>query len=142
MKEKGCLVNREELIRVEELLEQEKEKVAAESQRAGELMAENNSLHGKLAERNAIILELEGAFSSAKKALDELRDLQYRTEDKMDSLQEEIKLLSAMLYLALDGHTVPLSPENIKTITKAMRYGVEAEIDEGAREIRFKEGRG
>ena len=139
MKEKGCLVNREELIRAQELLELERGKVAAETQRTSELQAKNEELMRKLEERDAVIIELERTFYSAKSKLQELKDLQYRAEDKIDSLQEDIKLLSAMLYLALDGNTVPLSAENIRTISRAMRAGVEAEIDEEKKEIVFRE---
>lgn len=139
MKEKGCLVNREELIRAQELLELERGKVAAETQRTSELQEKNNELLLRLKERDAVIIELERTFYSAKSKLQELKDLQYRAEDKIDSLQEDIKLLSAMLYLALDGNTVPLSEENIRTISRAMRAGVEAEIDEEKKEIVFRE---
>lgn len=139
MKEKGCLVNREELIRAQELLELERGKVAAETQRTSELQEKNNELLLRLKERDAVIIELERTFYSAKSKLQELKDLQYRAEDKIDSLQEDIKLLSAMLYLALDGNTVPLSAENIRTISRAMRAGVEAEIDEEKKEIVFRE---
>lgn len=139
MKEKGCLVNQEELIRAQELLELERAKVAAEMRRTSELLAKNEELMCKLEERDAAIIELERIFSSTKSKLQELKDLQYRAEDKIDSLQEDIKLLSAMLYLALDGNTVPLSAENIRTISRAMRAGVEAEIDEEKKEIVFRE---
>ncbi len=98
----------------------------------------NRELKKEIESRDLALMELRLLLSRAQKKIEELRDLNIRMEDKLGEAREEMKLLSAVMYLFTAGEGVPLTADNVKAITRAVKMGAEAVIDEQAGEMRFE----
>lgn len=140
MKKMGCLVNREELDKVQAELQSEKEQARAIRKTAENLREENKALQEKLGAMNAIMEELKRMLDAAKEKIIELKDLQYRAEDKITGLEQELQLYSALLYLLGGEGSIPMTKENVKVINRAMHEGITVEMEEGpgGAEIKYK----
>ena len=135
----GEFVPREELAaEVAKRAQAEKAAAAAEND-LRDLYAVNRELKEELEQRRMAEMELKVLLENAAKKMEELKDLRYRIEDKLLEAKEELKLMSAVLYLFSNGGGVPLTAENVKTIVRAMRVGICAEIDEENRVLCFRE---
>ena len=98
----------------------------------------NRELKKEIESRELALMELRLLLSRAQKKIEELRDLNFRMEDKLTEAREEMRLLSAVMYLFTSGEGVPLTADNVKAISRAIKMGAEAVIDEQAGEMRFE----